>query len=210
MSIFDKNSVIETISKNNNPILELGCGNHKQIKDSIGIDILDYEAVDIVGDVYSILEKIPDHSISAIYSSHFFEHVPDVPLLLDEISRVLIPGGLLEIIVPHFSNPYFYSDYTHKVFYGLYSFSYLANDLIFTRKTPTYQKNIKLQIENVKLGFKSSSKFLFRYGFKKIILENLFNSSIWMKEFYEENLCYIFPCYEIIFVLRSPVEDLKI
>jgi predicted SAM-dependent methyltransferase len=203
MTINDKNSIIPKLSKKGDYIIELGCGNTKKIENSIGIDALDYETVDIVGDVYSVLEKIPNSSISSVYSSHFFEHVTDVPLLLDEISRVLIPGGLLEIIVPHFSNPYFYSDYTHKVFYGLYSFSYLASDSILTRKTPTYQKNLNLRIENIKLGFKSSKEFVFRYGFKKIIFGNLFNSSTWMKEFYEENLCYVFPCYEITFTLRN-------
>jgi ubiquinone/menaquinone biosynthesis C-methylase UbiE len=202
MTVIDKNKILSTISTDNpTHILELGCGNHKQISNSIGIDMLDYEAVDIVGDVYSVLSQIPDKSISAVYSFHFFEHINDVTLLLEEISRILIDGGLLEVVVPHFSNPYFYSDYTHKIFYGLYSFSYLAIDNFFTRKTPTYQKDLKIEITNVKLGFKSSREFPVRYGIKKFILEQIFNSSIWMKEFYEENLCYIFPCYEIKFTL---------
>jgi ubiquinone/menaquinone biosynthesis C-methylase UbiE len=202
MTVIDKNKILSTISTDNpTHILELGCGNRKQISNSIGIDVLDYEAVDIVGDVYSVLSQIPDKSISAVYSFHFFEHINDVTLLLEEISRILIDGGLLEVVVPHFSNPYFYSDYTHKISYGLYSFSYLAIDNFFTRKTPTYQKDLKIEITNVKLGFKSSREFPVRYGIKKFILEQIFNSSIWMKEFYEENLCYIFPCYEIKFTL---------
>jgi hypothetical protein len=31
----------------------------------------------------------------------------------------------------------------------------------------------------------------------------LFNSCRYMQELYEENFCYIFPCYEIRFVLEK-------
>ncbi len=207
MQIIDKKRVIESLQKDGaEPItLELGCGNCKRIQGSVGVDMLDYDAVDIVGDVYAVLRDMPSESVDAVYSSHFFEHVDDLSKLLDEIARVLVPGGVLEIIVPHFSNPYFYSDYTHRVFYGLYSFSYFATDKIFSRKTPTYQKQLQYELQDVRLGFKSSRSFPLRYGFKKVILEPIFNLGNWMKEFYEENLCYLFPCYELKFVLRKRV-----
>ena len=43
-----------------------------------------------------------------------------------EITRVLKKNGKANIFVPHFSNPYYYSDYTHKRFLGLYTFYYFV------------------------------------------------------------------------------------
>src|SRR6185312_2948084 len=39
---------------------------------------------------------------------------------------VLEPGGEFRAVVPHFSNLHFYSDPTHRTFFGLYTFSYLS------------------------------------------------------------------------------------
>jgi ubiquinone/menaquinone biosynthesis C-methylase UbiE len=198
----DKNNIIESILFMEKVVLELGCGKNKKEKYFIGIDILDYPCVDIVGDVFEILKEIPDKSIDKIYTSHFVEHMPSLPTLLTEISRVVKDGGEVEIIVPHFSNPHFYSDYTHKAFFGLYTMSYLSNDLIFKRRVPDYQKDKLFDLESVDLIFKSSRPFYGRHITKKT-LGFFFNLSTYLKEFYEENLCYIFPCYEIKYLLRK-------
>jgi len=36
----------------------------------------------------------------------------------------------------------------------------------------------------------------------KKVLQAVFNLNQYMREFYEENCCYLFPCYEIEFLLR--------
>jgi hypothetical protein len=41
-----------------------------------------------------------------------------------QIAKDLEQGELIEIIVPHFSNPHYYSDPTHVRFFGLYTMSY--------------------------------------------------------------------------------------
>lgn len=198
----DKNNLIDKIPLMEKVVVELGCGKNKGKDHFIGIDILDYPCVDIVGDVFEVLKKLPDKSIDKIYTSHFVEHISNLSLLIAELSRVVKVGGEVEIIVPHFSNPHFYSDYTHKAFFGLYTMSYLANDLIFKRKVPDYQKSKMFNLESVNIVFKSSRPFYGRHAFKKI-LGFIFNLTTYLKEFYEENLCYIFPCYEIKYVLRK-------
>ena len=111
------------------------------------------------------------------------------------------PQGKLELVVPHFSNPFFYSDPTHRRFFGLYTFSYIAKDNIFTRKVPQYGWDSMFILEDVDLHFKSSRPFYGRHGIKKL-LGMVFNSCTYLKEFYEENLCYVFPCYEVRYVIR--------
>ncbi len=196
MSILDKKNILGRLNDLPNVVLELGCGPNKKISGAIGIDAIDYDCVDIVGDALGILENFPCGSVDEIYSYHFFEHLPDISAFLEMIAIVLKPGGKMEIVVPHFSNPYFYSDPTHKSFFGLYTFCYFATCTLFSRQIPTYNRDLKFVIENVYLVFKSSRPFYMRHGFKKLF-GMLFNSCSFMKEFYEENLCYFFPCYEV-------------
>jgi hypothetical protein len=58
--------------------------------------------------------------------------VPDLPRLIEELGRVMAPGAALTIIVPHFSNPFYYSDPTHRTPFGLYTMAYFC-DQIFSR-----------------------------------------------------------------------------
>ncbi len=204
MPLIDKHGLLSNIHYANPVILELGCGSRKRIPQAIGIDILDYECVDIIGDAVEVLQIIPDASVDRISSHHFLEHVNNLDMLLQEVTRVLRFGGKFEVVVPHFSNPYYYSDPTHRNNFGLYTFSYLADDSLFQRKVPHY-KNVFLSLLKVDLHFKSSPPFYIRYAVKRLF-GILFNSCTYMQEFYEENLCYIFPCYEIEYVLKRSDE----
>jgi ubiquinone/menaquinone biosynthesis C-methylase UbiE len=200
MTIIDKSHVLERMNYMPEVVLELGCGNRKRLNNSIGVDLLDYDSVDIVGDVFAVLARIPDTVVDAVHSHHFFEHVSPLDTLMNELARVIKPGGRLEVVVPHFSNPYFYSDYTHKIFFGLYSFSYFTQDNFLKRKTPHYNRTLAFELQEVHLRFRSARPFYIRYGIK-VVLEKIFNYNTFMKEFYEENLCWIFPCYEIKFTI---------
>ncbi|MHB1091308.1 methyltransferase domain-containing protein [Thiobacillus sp.] len=200
--MLDKNNFLNRLDGLGEVVLELGCGPDKKLTDAIGIDAINYEGVDIVGDVFDVLSHFPEQSVDSVYSFHFFEHIADLQELLDDIARVLKPGGNLEVVVPHFSNPYFYSDPTHKTFFGLYTFCYYASESLFSRKVPTYQHTIQFDLISVDLVFKSTRPFFIRHGVKKIF-GFIFNSVGYMKEFYEENLSHIFPCYEIRYRLRK-------
>ncbi len=196
MKIIDKKNMLDRIGRMGNLELELGCGKSKKHKDAIGIDAIDYECVDIVGDAYDILREFPDHSVSAVFSYHFFEHLEDIEAMMAELTRVMVDGAFLKVVTPHFSNPYFYSDCTHKKHFGLYSFAYFSKDSLFVRKVPNYGNSPDFELCDVKLIFTSPRPFYFRWGIKKI-LQRIFNLNHWMMEFYEENLCYLFPCYEV-------------
>ncbi len=197
----DNRAVLALLQDRSVVTLELGCGERKRYPGSIGIDAIDGNSVDIVGDATETLRMFPTAAADFVTSCHFLEHVADLQPLLDEIVRVVKVGGRIEVVVPHFAHPYYASDPTHRNRFGLYTFSYLAEDKIMSRGVPSYVRMKTLSLESVDLVFKSPSPFYFRYGFKKLI-GALFNSCRYMQELYEENFCYIFPCYEIRFVLR--------
>jgi len=191
----DKNGIL-----NNLPVagvrLELGCGANKRHPDAIGIDALDYDGVDIVGDVFEVLNAFPDRAVDAIYTYHFMEHAENVSDLLNVMARILKVNGSLLVRVPHFSNPFYYSDTTHRQFFGLYTMCYFSKGGGLQRKIPTYQRELKYKLEDVRLIFKSFPPFYIRHGIKKAF-ERIVNFSAYTKEFYEENFCYIAPCYEV-------------
>lgn len=181
--------------------LELGCGYGKRDAAAVGIDMRDMDGVDVVGDAYEVLESLPDASVELIRSEHFLEHVPDLERLLQEAARVLLPGGRFLATTPHFSSPYFYSDSTHRAFFGLYTLAYYVAESPLRRKVPQYGDPLPFELRRPKYSFTSPRPF---YG-RRAIREGIgwiFNANRWLQEFYEENLCWLFPCYEIRYELR--------
>ncbi len=195
----------EIIKGERNLIIELGCGQKKKT-DRITIDKVDLPNVDIVADIEEGLPFLPDNSVEELHCRSVLEHIENFEFLMLEIIRVLKKDGKAFIFVPHFSNPYYYSDYTHKRHFGLYSFYYFVeskNQL--KRKVPEFYTNIRINIISMKLVFRSpfwvSRKFKKLFGF----FMNLHSS---VMEFYELHLCYICPCdgIEIVF---TPAEKGK-
>lgn len=200
--MIDKRGLLDRPQELRDLIIELGCGPRKRYPGSIGVDAIDDDAVDIVGDALSVLQALPGGSARLVTSSHFLEHVDDPAPLLDAMCRLLGPGGEIEIIVPHFAHPYFHSDPTHRAGrgFGLYTMSYYAHDTRFRRTVPGYVRRDNLAVKSVDLHFKAARPFYGRYAIKRAI-GAIFNSCRYMQELWEESFCYIFPCYEIRYVL---------
>ena len=95
--------------------IDLGCGAAKRAG-YIGLDCVPYPGVDHVLDVATQPLPFGDASVSAIYSSHFFEHIGPPNYILSEIGRVCKDGASIEIITPYaFSGDAFV--YGHVTFF---------------------------------------------------------------------------------------------
>lgn len=198
-----KINLAEIISSGRGVCLELGCGAKKK-QGRIGIDKADLPCVDIVADLEQGLPFMPDKCADKIHCTSILEHIENFELLMGDIVRVLKPNGAAYVFVPHFSNPYFYSDPTHRRYFGLYSFYYFVDtERQLKRKVPNFYTDIRINIISLRLEFRSP--FWFRRQIKKTA-GFVFNCCPWLQEFYEENLCYLFPCYGIRLVF-SPACD---
>ena len=206
MSVVDKSGVRALADAGELLVIELGCGDRKQRSDSIGIDVRDLPGVDLVGNAEDALRTLPDGCARLVASSHFMEHVEDARALLAEIARVLELGGRVEITVPHYSNPYFYSDPTHRRFYGLYTLSYWVHDPLLRRRVPHYEAPLPLSLTRADLGFRSPKAFPIRRLLKRPV-QWAVNATRGTREFYEENLCWLLPCYEIHFALERNASE---
>lgn len=181
--------------------LDLGCG-EKKIAGAIGIDYMQLDGVDVVHNLEEPFTFIADNSVDEIHSRHVLEHLNDIEGILSEIYRILKPGGKFVVTVPHFSNPYYYSDYTHKRFFGLYSFDYFATPKTqLKRKSPVYYNTLKFDVASRKMNF--FSDFMIRNLFKQVF-SRLVNINNYTLEFYEEMLTNFIGCNEIRTVLVKP------
>lgn len=181
--------------------IDIGCGPNKK-PGFKGIDILPLPGVDFVVDLEKGFSFLKDNSVDEYYTAHFLEHVDNFELVMSEIYRTLKPGGICTVFVPHFSNPYYYSDYTHKRFFGLYSFDYFSPfETGFRRKVPSYNSSIKFEIIERKLILKSPSFFITNL-IKKYLWNRIFNSGRYFQAVYEEYFTKIVSCYELKFVLK--------
>ena len=194
-----KIDIAELINSQDPVIVELGCGRKKK-PGRIGIDCVDLPGVDIVADIEKGLSFLPDNCVDEIHSRSMLEHIQNFEDLVKEIVRILKPTGKAHIFVPHFSNPYYYSDYTHCRPFGLYTFYYFVDpDNQRKRKVPEFYTDVRIKVLSVKLKFRSTFKLLnpLRKLFGRII-----NLHPRIQDFYEENLCYQVPCHGIELVFE--------
>ncbi len=179
-------------------VIDLGCGPRKK-PGRIGIDKVDLPNVDILADLGEGLAFLPDNSVDEIHCRSLFAHIVNFEHLMSEIVRVMKKDGRAHIFVPHFSNPYYYSDFTHKRFFGLYTFYYFVDsEKQPRRKVPNFYTDIRIRVLSQKLKFRSSFKILKPL---KSLVGRFINLHSFIQEYYEENLCYLFPCHgiEIVF-----------
>lgn len=198
--VLDKNNILDSIDSLRKVVLEIGCGPNKVIDDSIGIDALDLPGVDIVADINEGLGFLGDGSVDEIYSFHFLEHLSDVGAFMKEVYRVLKVNGKMIGTVPHFSNPYYYSDYSHVKPFGLYTLSYFCQNQPYKRKVPSFYNNFGFALNESRIIF--ASPFKYRSKIKKL-WQIIFNCNKAFQEFYEENCCFLIPAFEIKFEVEK-------
>ena len=93
--------------------LDIGCGPNKR-PGHIGLDRHPFPGVDVVRDLKRGL-PFSDDLFDGIWAAHVIEHLAseDLLFLVNEVWRVVRPGGILEITVPDATSPNRYRDPTH-------------------------------------------------------------------------------------------------
>lgn len=104
-------------------IVDVGCGPNKREPADIGVDMREYDDVDIVCDIENGI-PLATGSVDRILAYHVLEHVSDLPMVMAELHRLIGDGGVLEGKVPHFKDSDAYTDPTHSQYFTTQTFDY--------------------------------------------------------------------------------------
>ncbi|MFD0635214.1 glycosyltransferase [Catenulispora yoronensis] len=106
--------------------LDLGAA-HSKPAGFLGVDQYPGPSVDLVATLPGRLD-LPDNSVGVIRAVDFLEHVPQKVELINEIYRLLAPGGMLLSFTPSSDGRGAYQDPTHVAFYNENSFWYYTDE----------------------------------------------------------------------------------
>jgi SAM-dependent methyltransferase len=121
-------------------VLDVGCGWNKT-PGAIGIDSNPRSHADVIHDLGVLPYPFRNDEFDEVVCRHVAEHVPDVMAFVTELFRITRPGGRIKITTPHYSNPDWPTDPTHRNHFNSYSF----NCFIEERQVFPFYTELKLR-----------------------------------------------------------------
>jgi len=181
-------------------ILDVGCGNNKY-PGAVGIDINPRTQADVIHDLGVVPYPFDDNEFDEVFSHHVIEHVPDVMAFVSELHRITRHGGRIRLITPHYSNPDWPTDPTHRNHFNSYSFNCFTQDRrLFPFYTDVELKPIRTYVSLANLWRVLGLEFLTN-------LDTRWPALRFTRKFWEFYLSYIFRGKELQFefeVVKKP------
>jgi SAM-dependent methyltransferase len=106
-------------------VLDVGCGSAK-VPGAVGLDISAETDADIVHDLDEFPYPVETDSFDHVLLQDVLEHVREPVRVMEELHRVLRPGGHLQLRTPHFSSSLAYGDPTHQHYFSAKAIRSLA------------------------------------------------------------------------------------
>lgn len=132
-------------------ILDVGCGANKY-EGAIGLDNNPRTAADVIHDLGELPYPFPDNEFDLIVSRHVIEHVPDVMGFVTELYRITKPGGRIRLVMPHYTNPDWATDPTHRNHFNSYSFNtFVADRQVFDFYTDVRLRPVRTYVSLLSL-----------------------------------------------------------
>lgn len=166
--------------------LDIGAGDVTQIPGAIRLDIARDCRPDVVADVNAPLPFASD-AFDVVGAFDVVEHVADLVRLVEEVHRVLRPGGVFRVTTPHFSSSNAYADPTHRRALSLRSFDCFAGD-----HPLRYYSTARFRVRTASLMFKG--RWLGRL---------MFHVARRFPAWYEDRLAWMFPAWFLYFELEA-------
>ncbi len=116
----------ENIFCDGEKVLHIGPGK-KVLAGAVGIDVLNLPEVDIVHNLNVVPWPFSKNEFDLIFAHNVFEHLDDLVGVMEEMWRILKPGGRLVITVPYFRSTDAFTDPTHRHFFTSRSLDYFID-----------------------------------------------------------------------------------
>jgi len=181
-------------------ILDVGCGVNKH-EGAIGLDNNPRTAADVIHDLGEVPYPFDDDEFDLIVSNHVVEHIPDVMAFVTELYRITKNGGRIKLLAPHYTNPDWANDPTHRNHLNSYSF----NTFIHDRQVFDFYTLVKFKPIRTYVSLANLWRAL---GFEFIVnLDNRFPGLRFTRKFWEQYLSYIFRGKELQFEFEVVKEN---
>lgn len=92
--------------------LNLGCGEHHK-EGYVNVDWQPLTKPDISHNLNELPYPFADNSFELVEAYHLLEHLDKPFAVMTELHRILKPGGILHLKVPHFSRGFTHSEHVH-------------------------------------------------------------------------------------------------
>lgn len=167
--------------------INFGCGT--DIKPGfINVDNFKGEGVDVIHDFEQFPYPFEDSSIDELIAINVLEHLSAPVRVMEEIHRIMKPGGEVTIRVPYYNARDMYTDPTHKAFFSQQSFDYFDPSRRHCQERP-YYSTARFSIEKTLVY--TNIFFPFKYkqigpGFIQrclLGLAGVFGNVVWVIEF---------------------------
>lgn len=176
-------------------VLDIGCGANK-VPGAVGMDINPRTAADVIHDLDDLPYPFPDNQFDEVIGRHVIEHVRDPMAVMCELHRITRNGGVVKLVAPHWTNPDFATDLTHRNHLNSYSFRNLTDErAVFPFYTDVRFRQLRTRVTLLNLWKLTGLELL-------INLDHRFPSLRFIRKFWEQYLNAIARGKEIHFELE--------
>ncbi len=177
-------------------VLDVGCGWNKT-PGAIGIDANPKAHADVIHDLGVLPYPFANDEFDEIVCRHVAEHVPDVMAFVTELFRITRPGGRIKITTPHYSNPDWPTDPTHRNHFNSYSFNcFVAERQVFPFYTDVKLKPIRTYVSLANLWRVTGLELI-------VNLDQRWPGLRFTRKFWEFYLSYVFRGKELQFEFEA-------
>ncbi len=181
-------------------ILDVGCGANKY-EGAVGLDSNPQTAADVIHDLGAVPYPFADDEFDLIISRHIVEHVPDVMAFVTELHRITRPGGMIKLVTPHYTNPDWPTDPTHRNHFNSYSFNTFSPD----RRVFDFYTDVRLRTLKTYVSLANLWRAL---GIELLVnLDQKWAAMRFTRKFWEFYLSYIFRGKELRFEFEVIKKD---
>lgn len=128
--------------------VDLACGQNKK-EGFIGVDSVEGPGVDIVCDLETYPWPFKDNSVYEVNCSHYVEHLNDLVKFMNELYRVMMPLGIVQIQCPYYSSERAWQDPTHKRAITTKTFYYFDSKWVKAIKMDHYMGEVDFEVVSV-------------------------------------------------------------
>lgn len=183
-------------------ILDIGCGANK-VAGAVGMDVNPRTAADVVHDLDDLPYPFADDAFDEVIGRHVIEHVQNPMAVMCELHRITRAGGTVKLLAPHWTNPDFATDLTHRNHLNSYSFrNFLADRAVFDFYTEARFKQRACRVTLLNLWKLTGLEYL-------INLDNRHPRWRFIRKFWEQYLNAVVRGKEIYFeleVVKAPAD----